>query len=127
MGGGDLSMPVVVKKTNENSNLISKIFTVTLQFVYMSTNIRHILNICHLSTVIQCECSKNGCSANLTGHLYFMLRLWRYRTVPPHLLYVLAEWCLIISMGTTWDYICCYCGASKCLTVCMLYETFHRF
>ena len=84
-------MPVVANKTNENSNLRSKILTETLHFFYMSTNIRHILTIRHFSIVIQCECGKNGCSANLTGNLYFMLRLWRYRTVPPHLLYVLTE------------------------------------
>jgi len=35
-------MPILVNKTNENSNLRSKILPVTLQFCFVSTKIRHI-------------------------------------------------------------------------------------
>ena len=47
-----------------------------------------------IQLVIPLDVDQGG--ENVGDHLYFMLRLWRYRTVPPHLLYVLTEWCLTL-------------------------------
>jgi len=45
--------------------------------------------------VIECESGEN-CVANLIRHLYFMLRIWMHIILPPHLLYVLKFWYLIL-------------------------------
>jgi len=60
----------------------------------MSTTITHI-NRRHLNKVIECESGEN-CVANLIRHLYFMLRIWMHIILPPHLLYVLKFWYLIL-------------------------------